>query len=54
MIPTANNFPVTTALGRTGEAAMRTRVPPVRSSMSERIPRPLPMKRNTTAIDGAK
>ncbi len=54
MIPTASNLPVTTALGRTGEAAMRTSVPPVRSSMRERMPRPLPMKRKTTAIDGAK
>ena len=39
---------------RTGAAASRASVPFDRSSRSERMPSPLPMKRNTTAIDGAK
>ena len=37
-----------------GAAASRASVPVERSIRSERMPRPLPMKRNTTAIDGAK
>ena len=41
-------------LGLTGAAANRASVPMDRSIKSERMPRPLPMKRNTTAMEGAK
>jgi hypothetical protein len=50
----ASSFPHTMAPARMGAAASRERVPAARSIISERMPRPLPMKRNTTAIDGAK
>ncbi len=50
----ASSLPQTMALGRTGAAARRASVPVERSSRRERMPRPLPMKRNTTAMDGAK
>ena len=52
--PMARSFPHTMALGLTGAAASRARVPVERSIRSERMPRPLPMKRNTTAMEGAK
>ena len=52
--PMARSFPHTMALGRTGAAASRASVPVERSIRRERMPRPLPMKRNTTAMDGAK
>ena len=52
--PTASILPLTMADGRTGAAARRTRVPWVRSSISARMPSPLPMKRKTTAMEGAK
>ena len=50
----ARSLPDTMALGLIGAAASRASVPVARSIRSERMPRPLPMKRNTTAIDGAK
>jgi len=52
--PMARSFPHTMALGRTGAAASRASVPVARSIRSERMPSPLPMNRNTTAMDGAK
>ena len=50
----ARSFPHTMALGLMGAAASRASVPVERSMRSERMPRPLPMKRNTTAMEGAK
>ena len=50
----ASSLPQTIALARIGAADSRARVPVARSIMRERMPRPLPMKRKTTAIDGAK
>ena len=50
----ASNLPHTIERGRIGAAASRASVPVARSISRERMPRPLPMKRNTTAIDGAK
>ncbi len=50
----ASILPTTIRVGRTGAAAIRTSVPPDRSSISERMPRPPPMKRKMTAMEGAK
>ena len=54
MRPMARSFPHTMAPGLIGEAARRASVPVERSMRSERMPRPLPMKRKTTAMEGAK
>ena len=50
----ASSLPHTMALGLMGAAASRASVPVDRSIRRERMPRPLPMKRNTTAMEGAK
>ena len=50
----AASLPHTMTLGLTGAAANRASVPMDLSIKRERMPRPLPMKRNTTAIEGAK
>ena len=50
----AASLPHTMALGLTGAAANRASVPRDLSMRRERMPRPLPMKRNTTAMEGAK
>ena len=52
--PMASSFPPTIVLGRMGAAARRANVPVARSMRIERMPSPLPMKRKTTAMDGAK
>ena len=50
----ASSFPHTMAPALMGAAASRARVPVARSRSSDRMPRPLPMKRKTTAMEGAK
>jgi hypothetical protein len=52
--PMASSLPHTTVLGRIGAAARRASVPVARSMRRERMPRPLPMKRKTMAMEGAK
>ena len=50
----ASSFPRTIWVGRSGAAVILASVPAERSMSSERMPRPLPMKRKTTAMLGAK
>ena len=50
----AKSLPRTIWVGRTGAAVIRANVPADLSISKERMPRPLPMKRKTTAMLGTK
>ena len=50
----ASSLPRTIWVGRSGAAVIRASVPADLSISKERMPRPLPMKRKTTAMLGAK